>query len=1731
MKLKQKLMATILTVTMLMGYVSTLESAVIAAGVNLTGQNSKTNHANVEMNSYFAEENHSQTFEIGKTAKVFFRVKVSNTGYLKNTNISLNDSNYEFVTEGFENEQVQSITSNQIKLKQINATDEEVIIEVPIQILKTEETATDILDSISTVKITGTYIDGNGKEKQIEKEIQQQVKWKTMAEVEMAGEISKFIPYHEAEEYGIIMQAKITSSIKDNILPVKNTKLEITLPKITVSENTVEPTRVSVVANSTIATNGINNGDSFNTENYYYDAEKNVIVIETKNEVNSEGKIAWNQGKDEYIVTYTFVGKEIYDAVNNQLAVASETKVTEEEKQAGKKNENAIAGEILVKAAIQIYQTEEQILEKEGKLFYTIEEKQGNIVDFSMTNTDNISKGYIYANYAKQEAKKENKQETTYNQTYYAQIYDFNINEGIEFKTSAEKLTNGEEETAAGKNIITKKISITEDNFKKMLGEVGKIEITNTKGTLLGIIDKNTESKDGKYTLDISEQKNNEVIIKTSAPVAEGKLEIKLEKAFTTTQTYTKEEMKNFCKMIVETTAKTNTNTENLQKEITLTEPVSKAELSIGEGKQNLSAVLSNKDVSIRVVLDTSSVENALYKNPVIEIQMPTQIKKVDIKSANLLLEDELKIKETKVVAQNGRQIIQITLEGTQTDYYAVNDVQQNNVIAKGANIILNTDITLNPLSASKTEEVIMYYINENTELYEETYTPKARAAQTIGITKTGITIVGQNEVVTASGISNYATGKEEILSAAEGTTNATIDTYTDKKVATISGKIINNYANVIKDVVILGRFPAKDNKKIDTTESFGSTFSTSLNSEITLTGINADKYTIYYSNKLEASKDLTDTNNGWTTTATSDAKSYMIVVSPDYELASETELDFSYNVEIPQNLSYNQSSYTMYKIYYTNVSETGTKTESKISHIIGMTTGTGPNIEISLKSATDTVREGQIVKMTATIKNTGGIKAENAKLLITAPAGTVHTEIPLGMKGYVDHNDIEKVILLGNINPGETITQNYELRIKKGVTIEEGYDPETGEHSLEEKNEYPGDKEIQNIVRISADNMSNEMKSESNTLKVLEGDLSITNTPNINETEVLQSGDSVRYVIEVKNISYDKDLTNVKLNITLPEGVKINDIYYGDTPSFTEKKTENITTNGNIISINLGTLQSFNKYIVNFIQNESSEPQIVQLRESAYVFMELELDSFSGEHEFMMTAIADGIETHYSNSKKLLAETARLIFEQQELDNQYIKEGTEYTYHFIIENVGKINSISNQIEMVIPNGLSLVRAEYTYQNKTKSESIAKDGKFTVNIYSLAPGGKIDLAVKVKANLLSDKNDKEVITMATLTAQGIEAIKSNKVKVIIEYDESAHQSEQMGQDTTTSRKYKITGTAWVDANKDGKRDDTEELLSGIQVLLLYKLNSQLVKDEDTGVEKITTTNESGTYQFTNLKADEYLVLFLYDAGKYSITDYQKEGVAETVNSDATCMKIVLDSEQRYAGVTDTIKISNSNERDVDIGLYVSKKFDLKLDKYISKITVTTPTNGKKVYNYNNSKLTKHELYGKDVGSSSIVAEYKIVVTNEGQVEGYAKKIIDYLPQDAKFNSELNKDWYLADSTGVVYNSSLANEKIMPGQTKEVTLVLTYSITEKNIGKLINNNAEIYESYNELGLEDIDSIVANRLESEDDMSSADIMLSVATGRIILYTTFILGIIALLGFGIYEIRKRVLIKKNN
>ena len=122
-----------------------------------------------------------------------------------------------------------------------------------------------------------------------------------------------------------------------------------------------------------------------------------------------------------------------------------------------------------------------------------------------------------------------------------------------------------------------------------------------------------------------------------------------------------------------------------------------------------------------------------------------------------------------------------------------------------------------------------------------------------------------------------------------------------------------------------------------------------------------------------------------------------------------------------------------------------------------------------------------------------------------------------------------------------------------------------------------------------------------------------------------------------------------------------------------------------------------------------------------------------------------------------------------------------------------------------------------------------------------------------------------------------------------------------------------------------------------------------------------------------------------------------------------------------------------------MGIKEDAKFDLKLDKSCTSNNSKQRKNTKEhVYN---SKLAKLDFESKYANTSSMVVEYKFTITNEGGIAGYVKKLADYLPEELKFNSELNKDWY-EGKDGVIYNASLANTIINPEKVKEVTLILT-----------------------------------------------------------------------------------------
>lgn len=268
---------------------------------------------------------------------------------------------------------------------------------------------------------------------------------------------------------------------------------------------------------------------------------------------------------------------------------------------------------------------------------------------------------------------------------------------------------------------------------------------------------------------------------------------------------------------------------------------------------------------------------------------------------------------------------------------------------------------------------------------------------------------------------------------------------------------------------------------------------------------------------------------------------------------------------------------------------------------------------------------------------------------------------------------------------------------------------------------------------------------------------------------------------------------------------------------------------------------------------------------------------------------------------------------------------------------------------------------------------------------------------------------------------------------------------------------------------------------------------------------------NGEYKFEGIEEGSYLVIFEFDTNKYKATKYQSQNVETTLNSDAIISKVTIDGNIRTVGATNTLELE-SDLKNIDLGLIENAKFDLSLEKQISKITVIN-AQGTKTTEYENMNFAKTDLVAKYMNNTSVIVTYKFVITNNGDVTGYVDNLKDNLPKGLEFSSELNKDWYKGDD-GNLYTSSLSGIAIEPGKTSEVELVLTKETTENSTGTF-TNSAELTKISN---IEAIEETAA-----DNNKSSADMVISIKTGSPLLYIGITLGSIALVAGGAYIIKK--------
>ena len=276
----------------------------------------------------------------------------------------------------------------------------------------------------------------------------------------------------------------------------------------------------------------------------------------------------------------------------------------------------------------------------------------------------------------------------------------------------------------------------------------------------------------------------------------------------------------------------------------------------------------------------------------------------------------------------------------------------------------------------------------------------------------------------------------------------------------------------------------------------------------------------------------------------------------------------------------------------------------------------------------------------------------------------------------------------------------------------------------------------------------------------------------------------------------------------------------------------------------------------------------------------------------------------------------------------------------------------------------------------------------------------------------------------------------------------------------------------------------------------------------------------------------------YEAGSIKEPDYREVKISFKVNMPDKSEEIIInqaqisdDSDEDGNEVTDKDSTPNEwieGEDDQDIEKIKVQYFDLALRKWVTKAIVTE--NGKETVTETGHKaeddpeaVVKVDLKKSDINKVTVKFEYKIRIENQGKIAGYAKEISDYIPEGLEFVKEDNPLWEEVD--GKVVTDQLKDTLLQPGETAEVSILLTWINSEDNMGLKVNT-AEISKDYNEYGAPDIDSTPNNKVPGEDDIDDAPVMLSVTTGEEQSYVILTVAVLGILAGGLILVKKFVL-----
>ena len=893
-----------------------------------TDEDAKTEIDYVEFGAFFlrdldgdgiAEKIKGTCKEIGQEDTLYMELKVLTNGYLENGKITISGDNFYLQTAlPKDNEIKENTIGNNVKsisLNQIMSGTQKLL----TGIVRSGEYGfyagkanalrnnSNNYSTINKVVLSGTHVAIDGTETKINKEIELNVDWYGEAKTEISSYIAGSKNLNQTKNLQEVVDEENGNVVLDFTLGMQEIKSELLLKSANLSAelpilNGYYPTRVEVI------------GDNIE---YSYDEATRILTIKKETVLDDSGIITANCYDGTYydmrynkfnlkitypMESYTDAGEDMielkmpakayYEGYNNansefsnpyKSAVESATYVIMFE------NPKGTAAKI--EAYVGKYYDNKYFVSKKNP--YNIYNGMDDIGDdiytvrwVFITGTDG-STGKI---------------------TMAETATDSDIKTSDVFIKS-----NSEEDSMEN---ITTNVGIYFSNATNMLGDDGEIKVYNDETAELLVTftkkewEKYNSSNPYKYETPVKH-----IRIETSLAESGKALYVYNIKSLDDdyiTENYTLEEFENL-KYIKSTlvgyidgayltTYKATANYEA---------PYSVASLYMNQSQISTQETIKNYKITVSTYAN-EEMNQSKWKNGSFLLKLPKDIIDMDI---------------TNVSVSN--PVVKITnyelYESEENIFIKINTSNENAAIF---DIVITGDISPDPRVATTSESIELYYINENEDsvLYRnsvnDTYDVNGdlNTEEKVGIAYASISLVSPNSLLTNQTATNYDDDNNITIAPKNA------ELVKDRREATVNIELKNNYSSTISEVTIIGRVPFAGNKFTINGRDMGSTYTATMKDSGIIVPEELLEYaTIYYSENGEATKDINDESNGWTTNPNdfSDIKSYMISLG-NYIFNKDDVYTINYDISIPNGLNYNDVAYSHHAVYFSLDTENG---------------------------------------------------------------------------------------------------------------------------------------------------------------------------------------------------------------------------------------------------------------------------------------------------------------------------------------------------------------------------------------------------------------------------------------------------------------------------------------------------------------------------------------------------------------------------------------------------------------------------------------------------------------------------------------------------------------------------------------------------------------------------------------------------------------------------------------